>query len=447
MKPIPFHFGPDRSLLVMLPNGDEIGLRPWPGKSRISVLSSREGSRKFRLGRRRLEAIRKTEWLHLDLRTPFGEDVSDSQIDSALKETLGNSYERYRLIGWHVMHIEDTHVGHVHRIFVTLEHDSHRPAQAQIADHRLPVELGILGIGEILGATRAATYWQLLFREGDRGVSAMMLGSECLHVLNLPWNPDDLSRWKNHGIVLSGKEILPVWSAKVYWPPNDWNPLRETASSWIPLNQALPAVGNDTQAGSKALALGLGRVLSREDMLSHDNVLRGEQVALRKRRLLQSAFASLLMLLAGIGAGLTAIEIQKNRLESRKAALTVAAAKYRDQVETLADLRSHWRAGRDSLNAMGPLKWKPYPISIVLSRLAEAGTKGGMDAFQVKRENNDAVDVRLKAWTSNWEGVEAFRHALSDIPLVSDLAIHEQQKENQSGRIRFEMSLRMGGVE
>ncbi len=60
-------------------------------------------------------------YIHLDIRTPFGESVGQSQIDLALAEALGSRQSNFENLGWHIQFVEDTNLGSNHRVFVALK--------------------------------------------------------------------------------------------------------------------------------------------------------------------------------------------------------------------------------------------------------------------------------------------------------------------------------------
>jgi hypothetical protein len=451
-----FSFAPAQSLLVILPDGCEVELKPWPRYGHTQLHEnqkpiSRKPSEKIRLGCHRIHSVSGVKILHLDIRTPFGEDVSEAQVETSLQQALGPHRESYTLRGWHVLRIEDTHVGSLHRVIASLDDGDESPKIGPLVDHRLPLELGIIGIGYSIANSFKGRPWQLLFCFGDKGYSVLFRGEEACHIKALPWPDSADSEWQdspqlllNHLSMLGDAENEWTTIPRVLLTQSEWvKPSYATSETWRNLDSFLPIVKNSHHDSRVALAIGFSHLLEHRDVLAHDRVGLAEVGALRQKRLLRSclwstglsALASLLIWVV--------LMYSQHTAERTHQALLANAAGHRLQVENLASLRNQLIAKRDSLTQLGNLAIEPYPTSLVLHGLAAASVHGGVSGLQLRREATGELDLKIRAWTASWELVDGFRHAISVIPEAQMPEITEQRKESGQGKVSFDIGVRI----
>jgi hypothetical protein len=131
------------------------------------------------------EGLANRPYIHLDIRTPFGESVSDGQVEGALAESLGPRREKYRIGGWHIQFVEDTNLGSNHRVFVDLVEASEKDQPWMGMDAGLSLEVAVQALGELAMAERGESTFQLLCGGKDFCYSLLYLNGSCFHVLRV----------------------------------------------------------------------------------------------------------------------------------------------------------------------------------------------------------------------------------------------------------------------
>lgn len=436
---------PFRSGLILLSGRQEVRIKPWP-KARFLVSQQNEKGRlRIRLGEKRIELITGVDFLHCDIRTPFGEEVNEDQVEAALQSALGPKRESYHLRGWHILHVEDTHVGSVHRLWVTLDFAEKEDKVGVPADYRLPLELALMGLGRKVNGSFAGKPWQMLFRHEESVYSLLFHGDSVLHVRSFPATGENiLARAMQHyrGIGLSENPREP--EVRVLGPGLDWPlPPQVAPEAWLRLTDLLPQILPLESSPEKALALGICAALENPSLLAHDRIREEEGYALRAKRLARVCLVSVLMAISSSLLGAAALGFSLNQAKAEKQMLQLKAAGHQKQVLAMQQLRNLLQARNDSLQSLGLLARNPYPASLILGRLAAAADHGGLLAMQMRQEEDGHVDLRLKAWTSSWEKVEGFRGALAKMPQAQSAEVMSQKKESGQGKVQFDLALQL----
>ncbi len=434
-----------RSGLVLLSGRQEVRVKPWPKPRFLVSQKNEKGRLRIRLGEKRIELITGVDFLHCDIRTPFGEEVNEDQVEAALQSALGPKRESYHLRGWHVLHVEDTHVGSVHRLWMTLDYSENEEKSGLAADYRLPLELALMGLGASLNANFSGKPWQLLFLFEKRVYSLIFQGKSVLHARSFPLDDENtMTQSLQHyrGIGFSENPREPV--ARVLGPGLDWVlPPNIAPEAWLRLTDLLPQLQPLETSVEKALALGICAGLENEAMLVHDSLPEEDGYALRAKRLARACFFSVAMALTSSLVGAGALSLSLNQAKADNQALQLKAAGHQKQVLALQELRQLLQARNDSLQSLGILARNPYPASLILGHLAAAADHGGILALQMLQDDSGQVHLRLKAWTANWEKVEGFRGALAKMPQARSAEVMAQKKESGQGKVQFDLAVQL----
>jgi hypothetical protein len=456
-------------------------VEPWSPRmvQRRPSLAPASRPDRIRLSRRRLLALTGMPLLHLDIRTPFGDEVDEEQIESALQTALGPHRDKHELRGWHVLRVEDTHVGSLHRVLASFsipnEASPHSELSRHEADYALPIELGLYGLGALLGPHlgqaqgQGAKPWQLLMHHEAVWYSALFVGSYGVHVKSIPAShPQALPRLLGHAAMVESTDSNPAVTPSILRligpmigprigtmsgtpsdPQGDAIRQDDLTKSGEALEPWLVKLGLHRQApdspltSEECLALGLATVASREEVRSHDQ--NPEEVAqvLREKRLFSTLVLSAVVSLASLAIGGLALAGVKHHHQGVKNDLAALASGHREQVVQLESLRRRLAAADDSLALLGTLAQEPYPTSLLLSRLGDAASQGGVQGMQLKRLDGGGVEMRMRAFTSNWEKVEGFRSVIASIPGATHSEIAEQRKESGQGKVIFDLAAKV----
>jgi len=382
-------------------------------------------------------------YLHLDIRTPFGESVDERQVQAAVAEALGPKRDRYRLAGWHVQFVEDTNLGSNHRVFADLI-DSAGPEAAQSGmDAGFPLELAMEALGELVATEKGEANFQLLLGGGEFCYSLLYLNGSPFHVLRVSAGAGTkaMARLIRHREFAPGRGGSGALRAFLSKSDPLWDACEAGGLKPEPFALAAAAEGGDA-----LLHLGLARAARHRDFSSHNRVpaedrRRNQSIRTRFRFYLAMAFSALL---CALSAGGFALAI---RVYDRQAAdLRAQAAAYQSQVDAIRGLRIRKARLEASLADLRPLWRGPTDWNALFAALADALPKeAGIDGFTATRSPEGGSEISFKAWVRDWNQVQAIQKRLSASGRFSSVSLSEQRKDLQTGVVLFHVTARTGG--
>jgi Tfp pilus assembly protein PilN len=389
------------------------------------------------------EGLASQPYLHLDIRTPFGESVDGSQVAEALAEALGPKRERYRLGGWHVQFVEDTNLGSNHRVFVDLI-DGERGGAAQAGmDAGISLELAMEALGEMVAAEKGEANFQLLYGGKDFCYSLLYVSGSPFHVLRVPEGagPKALARLKRHREFAGGR--TGPGRLRAFLSKGD--PLWEFPDSGDLKPEAF-ALAAAPEGGEALLHLGLAAAARQRDFASHNRVpsearRRNESVRTRFRFYLALTASAVAMALAAAAFGMAI------RYSERQAGeLRAQASAYQAQVDAIRALRIRKARLEASIADLKPIWRGQADWSAAFSDLAKALPKeAGIDGFTATREPDGGLEISFKAWVRDWDQVQAIQKRLSAGGRFASVSLSEQRKDLATGVVVFHVTARMGG--
>jgi len=390
-----------------------------------------------------VEGLASRPYLHLDIRTPFGETVDGRQVVEAVAEALGPQRDRYRLGGWHVQFVEDTNLGSNHRVFADLI-DATGSATAQTGmDAGFSLELAMEALGELVANEKGEISFQLMYGSGEFCYSLLYLNGSPFHVLRVPQGagPKAAARLRRHRDFAPGRS--GSGSMRIFLSKGD--PLWEVPE----IREAKPEVFSLTGApegGDALLHMGLASAARQRDFASHNRVpaddrRRNASIRTRFRFYLAMAASALICALAAGGFAI-AIRI----FEGRASDLRARASVYQGEVDAIRGLRVRKARLESSLSDLRPLWRGPTDWNAAFAALAKSLPKeAGIDGFTVTRLSDGEAEISFKAWVRDWDQVQAIQKRLSASGRFSAVALSEQRKDSQSGVVLFHVTARAGG--
>jgi hypothetical protein len=396
------------------------------------------------------EGLKSQPYIHLDIRTPFGESVDDRLVDNALAESLGPRKERYGRVGWHLQFVEDTNLGSNHRVFVDLRDGESGVSSQPGMDAALPLEVAVEALAEAFQAKTGEQTFQLLVGGPRECFSALYAGGSPFHVLRVADPPggkaaERLARHREFA-QSQGKGS----SFRTFLAPGDplaaCEPIRKLDPETVSLDLKPSGEGGAGEDPLLYLHYGLALAASRREYAAHNRVdggrrLRNDSVRGRFRFMVAMGAAMLLCLLA---AGGFALATHLTLKETGR--LSAKASTYRTQVEAIRALRRENARIRDSLAGLRPLWNRPVRWHRVFADLSAAlPEQAGIDGLAVNRGTDGTLSLSFRAWVKDWDHVRGIERKLAASPYLGDVSISEQRKDMATGAVVFHVSCRMEG--
>lgn len=395
------------------------------------------------------EGLPAQPYIHLDIRTPFGESVDDQQVENALTESLGPRKDRYARGGWHIQFVEDTNLGSNHRVFVDLRDAQDGAGSQPGMDSAFPLEVAAEALGEAILLKHGESNFQLLLGGSSHCHSVLYVNGSPYHVLRIAEAPGEkaASRLIRHrDFAQSAGKGAPL---RTFLCPGDplasLESIRNLAPETADFNLRLPD-GDGQGKGDATLYLHLGLALAavRQDYREHNRVEREQRLRNQGMRG-RSRFALALLgtvLACLLAAGIFALLIRL--AGSRAEALTAQAAAYRGQVETIRALRVERSSLVSSLAFLKPVWSRPVPWLEVFAELSAAlPAQAGMDGLSVNRAEDGSLGLSFRAWVKDWDKVREIERRLSDSRFLEAVSISEQRKDMATGAVVFHVSCRL----
>lgn len=391
-----------------------------------------------------VEGIAHQPYLHLDIRTPFGESVNESQVAKSLAESLGPSKEKYKVGGWHIQFVEDTNLGSNHRVFVDLLEIQSKPSPLEYKDAGLPLELAIESLGEMVMAEKGDASFQFMYGSANMCFSLLFLNGSPFHVLRVSMgpSPEVALRIKQHReFVLSlGKMTSSGLSTFLVAkdPLLEFEPIRDLKPDSVILG--LPQE-TTMDSGVSLLHLGLASAARQRDFSSHNRVSqksRSQNYNLRT----QHGFLISLALTAGFCLIVTLAFLGANHFGKRQLQkLRTSALAYQGQVDSIKILRTEKMNIELGLKELRPVWSKPLAWSEIFTDLSSAlPAQSGMDGLSVVKNAEGQTEMSFRAWVRDWDQVQLIQKKLSSTYPFSSVNLSEQRKDLASGVVIFHVT-------
>jgi Tfp pilus assembly protein PilN len=387
------------------------------------------------------EGLASQPYIHLDIRTPFGETVGESQVEETLAESLGFRKDRYRLGGWHIQFVEDTNLGSNHRVFVDLIDMSSGNPGLPGMDSGMSLEVAVEALGEMLAAESGEQNFQLLYGGDHFCYSLLFLNGSPFHVLRVGdgSGPKAAAKLRRH------REFAPGVGRngllKTFLTEGD--PLREQAviAELQPEPFKLASMAGRKDSNSWLLHLGLAHAARQRDFTAHNRVAADQRRAndsIRTRfRLILAMVATALFCALLAGTFALAIRCSQTELQSLKA----QAAVFQTQVDSIRTLRIEKTRLEAAVADLRPLWHPPVDWSAVLGAISAALPKeAGIDGLSVNRQADGSLELSFRAWVRDWNQVQNIQKQLIAGKRFSEISLSEQRKDLGTGVVIFHVT-------
>lgn len=395
------------------------------------------------------EGLQAQPYIHLDIRTPFGESVDAGQVETALGESLGHRKERYAKGGWHIQFVEDTNLGLNHRVFVDLREAEEASRTQPGMDSALPLELAVEALGEAVLARHGEPNFQLLVSAPGQCYSVLYVNGSPFHVLRVgePAGEKAAARLVRHRDFAQSQGKGAAF--RTFLCPGDplanIEAIRKLSPETGDFNIRLP----EGMAPGKSdpvlfIHLGLALAASRRDYVEHNRVegedrLRNESVRGRSRFAMALAAITVGCLLIASGYALAI-----RQAGSQYKALSSKASAYLGQVDAIRALRSEKASLEASLAALKPVWNRPVPWHDVFADVSAAlPAQAGIDGLAVNRLDDGSLGLSFRAWVKDWDQVRGIERKLQDSRFLDAISISEQRKDLASGAVVFHVSCKL----
>jgi hypothetical protein len=409
------------------------------------------------------EGLAEQPYIHLDIRTPFGETVGDRQVEEALAESLGPRRDRYRIGGWHIQFVEDTNLGSNHRVFVDLVDESAPAKGLDGMDAGLSLELAVEALGELVAAEKGEANFQLLYGSDRFCYSLLFLNGSPFHVLRVGGGAGAkaAARLRRHrefagGLARNGAGLRtflaqgdPLWEGAA---------VKELRAEILDLSGASEngqGGKTDAKAGSAVpapasgkagtlLHLGLAHAARQRDLAAHNRVAaeqrrRNESIRTRFRLILALAATGALCALIA-GTFWAAIRVSHSELRT----LTAQASAYQAQVDSIHALRVEKAQLENAVSDLRPIWHAPMDWSAVMGAIAAAlPREAGIDGLAVNRQPDGSLEMSFRAWVRDWNQVQAIQKKLAESKLFTGIALSEQRKDLATGVVIFHVTAKL----
>ncbi|MEO6096152.1 MAG: hypothetical protein ABIW76_10805 [Fibrobacteria bacterium] len=403
------------------------------------------------------EGLPAQPYIHLDIRTPFGESVGENQVEATLAESLGPRKDRFRLGGWHIQFVEDTNLGSNHRVFADLIDQTAEVPGLPGMDAGISLEVAVEALGELLSADKSEQNFQLLYGGSRFCYSLLFLNGSPYHVLRVGEGAGAESAAKlrrhrdfapasgrNHGLktYLASGDALREEAAIRELQPESFD-FASSVEKGKP-GKDRPAAGlqaNSADANAWLLHLGLAHAARQRDFAAHNRVVaerRRANGSIRTRFRFFLAIAATTLLCALL-AGAYAVAIRAS--QSELLALKAQAAVFQAQVDSIRALRIEKSRLVEAVSDLRPLWRPPMDWSGVLGAISAAlPREAGIDGLSVNRQSDGNLDLSFRAWVRDWNQVQGIQKKLEAGKLLAGISLSEQRKDLATGVVIFHVN-------
>lgn len=406
------------------------------------------------------EGLASQPYLHIDIRTPFGETVGDRQVEEAVAESLGPRRDKFRIAGWHIQFVEDTNLGSNHRVFVDLSDAASPTKGLEGMDARLSLELAIEALGEWVAEAKGETSFQLLFGSGRFCYSLLYLNGSPFHVLRVGEGAGAKaeSRLRRHrefatGLGRSAGSALKTYLAKgdPLWDGTAVRELKAEAVEFTLVSgdskvEAAPSGiseerENDTGRHAWLLHLGLAQAARQKDFAAHNRVGRDQR---QHNESIRTRFRFVLAMAATVSGCLLIAAgywISSRVTQSQLSELKAQASTYQSQVDTIRALRIRKSGLETSLSELRPIWQNPMDWGSILGSIASSlPEEAGIDGLTVGRKPDGSLQMSFRAWVRDWNQVQAIQKKLAAGNRFSGITLSEQRKDMATGVVIFHVT-------
>ncbi len=390
-----------------------------------------------------MEGLVDQPYIHLDIRTPFGETVGATQVESAFAESLGARQDNFRRGGWHIQYVEDTNLGSNHRIFLDLEDPSNKSETVVDRDACIPLEAAMEALGELVMEEKGEGNFQLLYGSGPICFSLLYVNGSPFHVLRLDAEagPKTALRLRQHREFALTQGKIAGSGLKTYLATGDPLAQCEALHALKPQSISLGLPTRNANSNPLLLHLGLAHAARQKDLLAHNRVdekNRFDNALIRDRSqfFLVVGIATVFCLVA---VALMSILIQQDQRQLQK--LEKAASAYAGQVATISKLKREKTAVETDLQSLKPVWNRPMNWAALFAEIAKAlPNEAGMDGLSVVRKPDGHLEVTFRSWVKDWDKVQSIQNKLSATALFSKVTLSEQRKDLTSGVVVFHVT-------
>jgi hypothetical protein len=395
-------------------------------------------------------------FLHLDIRTPFGESVTQDLVESALAEALGPAKKQYHLRAWHVLHFEDIHVGTNHRIWVDLADTtaSERP-HSNSADGIYPLPVALEALGEVIAGAEGQPHFQMVIPKGNDVWSLLYLNAQPFHLLRVTGTPQEISERliEHHRYLLAQKRQAPE-SVCFYVPEGDsslreadkdsewvfrtWNSIFENHEGLLPGWKSPSSEKSAFTVIDAAWHAGILKAAQRDDFSDHNRAPFSQRRMRENLRRLKVVGIRCAWVLFFGAMGYAAFYFEGKEARAHYEDIRKAASTHASAVQNLGQLRLKRESVRDSLQALSVLAHSPINLARLARLVSETlPPQSAMDAWMLKPGTNGSA-FHFRAFVPQWESVAPFQEALMATQLFSNVELTDQRKDPDQNRIYFQ---------
>ncbi len=385
-----------------------------------------------------IEGVAGIPFLHLDIRTPFGESADEDLVNKALEEALGPKKDNYILRAWHILFVEDSHLGSNHRVFAELK-KSKKDTEILSADVSIPMEIGLEAIGEEIAAQTKCLHFQLVYELDTMLYSWIFHNGAPYHLLclNITLEADLVQRLLAHRQFLVGQEKNGNLILKSF-ALNQVNKQSEPVKNWAKAMDSVE-IWQGPVAYANLLHYGLASVLKNPALQEHARPQKAHTFTLIRNRffagqMLLATFIFCLVILSIMGIYFNGIKREHHKLMA-------VADTHALQIKNI----SHYRLEKIQLESKA-LELKPvwksgYAWKIILQSIANALPEhSGLEGLMVTQTPTGGSDLSFRAWVKDWNAIRGIQTKLEKIPEFKSVSLTDQKRDLASGLVIFHVN-------
>jgi hypothetical protein len=389
-----------------------------------------------------VECISNCEYLHLDIRVPYGTELTDRNVEQSLLDVLGSRRAAYGPSCWHEFFREDTKQGTSYRVFITL---GNKNESQWNADFSLPAETAVLALAGRAVKLFGKTHCQLFYKLPQGLYSVLLINHSPFHLLRLTeGKPAEVcARLKKHALfgISAAHKIKKMPLAILPASDDEFSKCLGGDAFW----EILPAV-TPSQKSHSLLHKGLALAAGDMDLIRHSRTLpevKYKNSGVRgQNRLIKTGLATGLLCLLILSVYIFRFKAAENRLSE----IESLAAVHKPVLTAIQRQRQRQQALVDSLQSFKPIWLLPTPWHKVFQTIDYAmPSHSGIDGFSVQTLPNGKKSLQFKAWVraSDWDSVSVVQHRLEKSPLLVFVKLSEQRHNLARNIVDFHVSCQL----
>ncbi len=375
-----------------------------------------------------------TPYIHLDVKIPYGEEITEHALEQELTEKLGAARQGYGKAYWTSFFNEDTQQGTSHRIFVTFngEEDSLR------SECLFPIEIAVLGLAFQYRKEGSHSHFQFVCSFEDKLYSVLFIKGSPFHLLrvdkeseeNLQERLEKQKKWGQN----KDKFNIPL----ILCQPKLVNELGVDPSN----STCHHFSGFSDKVNDYMLQAGLLMAYENEEFIFQDRKGEGDKKRLQiirdKAFFVKGMLVGLLLVSILIGWSYYKMNTRAEVLLD----LQAQSKEYKPRLNEIESLIQRKKSLLDSIEALYPLWYPPIPWHYVIDGIQQAlPVHSGIYGIRVEILDRDSFKVNFKAWIKNWDDVSEFQKRLQKSPNVSEVVFHDQKRNLKKDVVTFPVSL------